>query len=615
MMKKKNNFQFIGIMILLLLFIGNTQFLRAQDSAIDWFNRGTEVSSAQEKITCYLQAIKLDPKFIEAYYNLGYVYKNLDDFNNAAKAFQQALSTDPPKLNNENKLRITYELGITLKKLNRYSEALETLESAKNLASQTEVLAAVLYELGRTKLLMGNFDGAMTEFSEGLQLNSSKQKTFESAVENARTLWDVDNWYVQGNNHLDNGQYDEAISAFNRVIQTAPNYKNALQKLASAQQAKERQETQENLSDVYARGIGYLQREDWQNALVAFRQVEKIDPNFKDVKIRLTESQAKLDQAVQQEVYEKIYNDGMAEYRKGNWIDAIVAFNKVREWNPAFKNVDRAYRDAQNKLNQEGEDSVKNRYYAQAKTYLNRGDWESAIASLKQLRDMDRNYRDVQFLLQQAQSGLENEAKSSQIDTYYAEAMNHYNSGDWLKAIIAFEKIQQINPNYQDVAEKLAAAQNNLDNPIAEATTEKYVENYKSSQKTNSNWMLIGAALSLFLIPTGIALFMIPTTRAKLLLLQGNHQKAALIYESILMKKPDKVKLYPLLANIYLMLNRLDETARKVYDLALQMDISPQLRQRLNELNNRKLINNSDSGDIESLEQQLVRELAKLKNS
>jgi len=613
-MKKMFNIQFIGLSVLICL-ANHIQLMYAQDDAISWFNRGANAKETSEKITCYLQAIKLNPKFIEAYYNLGYVYKNSGDFNNAEKAFRQALLSDPAKLNNEVKLRVTYELGITLKKLNKYNEVLATLESAKNLARETEIRAVVLYELGRTKLLMGNFDGAMTEFSEGLQLNSSKQRTFESAVENARTLQEVDSWYVQGNNHLNNGQYDEAISAFNRVIQTAPNFKNTLQRLASAQQAKDQQAKQDNLADIYARGIGYLQREDWQNALIAFKQIEKVDPDYKDLKVKLAESQAKLDQTLQQEVYEKIYNDGMAEYRKGNWIDAIVAFNKVREWNPAFKNVDRAYRDAQNKLNQEGEDSVKNRYYTQAKIYLNRGDWESAIASLKQLRSMDRNYRDVQFLIQQAQSGLENEAKSSQINTYYAEAMNHYNSGDWLKAIIAFEKIQQINPNYQDVAEKLAAAQNNLDNPIAETTTEKYAENYKTSQKTNSNWMLIGAALSLFLIPAGIALFMIPTTRAKLLMLQGNYQKAALIYESILMRKPDKVRLYPLLANIYLMLNRNDTTARRVYDITLQMDISPQLRQRLDEINNAKYISTSESSDIGRLEEQLRNELLNLKKS
>ena len=97
--------------------------------------------------------------------------------------------------------------------------------------------------------------------------------------------------------------------------------------------------------------------------------------------------------------------------------------------------------------------------------------------------------------------------------------------------------------------------------------------------------------------------------------MQGNYQKAALIYESILIKKPTKVKLYPLLANTYLMMNRNDETAQKVYDLALKMDISSNLRQRLDEMNGQKLLDHNSLGEAESLEEQLKRELLSLKNS
>lgn len=610
----KKRFRIIGILILLGL-AGNIQLVWAQDDAVAWFKRGTEAEATQEKITCYFQAIKLNPKFIEAYYNLGYVYKNLGDFNNAEKAFRQALLTDPTKLNNEDKLRITYELGITLKKLTRYLEALETLESAKNLARQTEIRAAVLYELGRTKLLIGNFDGALAEFNEGLQLNSSKQEVFQAAVQNARMLQDVEEWYVQGTNYLNSDQYDEAIDALTRVVNASPNYKNSFQKLTEAQRLKERQTKMDNLSNIYARAIGYMQRQDWENAIIALKQIEQVDPNYKDVKIKLAESQAKLDQSLQDEVYEKIYADGMADYRKGNWINAIVAFEKVREWNPNYNNVDRVYRDAQNKLNQEGENSVKNRYYVQGKTYLNSGNWESAIASFKYIKNLDPKYRDVQFLLRQAQAGLENEAKSSQLENYYTEGINHYNNGRWLKAILAFEKIQQIDPNYKNVSEKLIIAQNNLNNPNIAEASEKSFENKKISKKETRNWIFIGAFLSVLLIPMGVAFFMVPTNRAKWLLIQGNYQKAALIYESILMNKPNKVKLYPPLANIYLLLNRNDKTARKVYDIALQMDISPQLRQKLDELTNQKYLSPTEIDDIEGLEEQLRRELNELRNS
>jgi len=55
-----------------------------------------------------------------------------------------------------------------------------------------------------------------------------------------------------------------------------------------------------------------------------------------------------------------------------------------------------------------------------------------------------------------------------------------------------------------------------------------------------------------------------------------------------------------------------DETARKVYDIVLQMDISPQLRQKLDEMTNQKYLDDKQSDDIESLEEQLRRELNQL---
>ena len=358
-----------------------------------------------------------------------------------------------------------------------------------------------------------------------------------------------------------------------------------------------------------------MQREDWENAIIAFKQIEQVDPEYKDVKTKISQSQVNLDKSLQQEIYEKIYGDGLADYRKGNWVNAIVAFEKVREWNPNYKSTNQLYRDAQNKLNQEGESSVKNRYYVQGKAYLNSRNWESAIASFNQLKNIDSNYRDVQFLLQQAQTGLENEARANQLDKYYAEADMHFNNGDWLKAILAFEKIQQIDPNFKDVSEKLASAQTNLDNPQVADASDHQIKNDSNLINKNKNLIFVGGIVfSAILIPFGVAFFFVPTARAKWLLIQGNYQKAALIYETILMKKPNKAKLYPSLANVYLLLNRNDETAQKVYEIALQMNINSQLRQRLDEMSNRKFLNPNESNNVESLEERLKKELSKLQS-
>lgn len=611
-MSKKFKIHLIG-MLILFIFSSSIQVVYSQDDAVAWFNRGTKAQDQQEKITCYLEAIKLNPKFSEAYYNLGYVYKNLSDFISAEKAFRQALLIDPEKLNTEDKLRITYELGITLKKLNRYNEALETLESAKNLAQKTEIRAAVLYELGRTKLLMEDFDGALTEFNEGMQLNSSKQIAFQAAIQNATMFKEIDIYYTQGINSLINAQYDEAIEALTKVVETSPNYKNASQKLAEARDLINQKTKNENLSNIYARGIGYMKNKDWENAIIAFQQVEKEDPNYKDIRVKLEEAKTSLDQSLQEEIYEKLYTDAVSEYRKGNWVKAIVTFEKIQKWNPDYKNINRLHRDAQYRLTQEGENSAKNRYYVQGKSDLNTGNWQSAIASFEQVIRLDANYKDVHVLLKQAKNELENEARTKQLETYYTEGVNHFSNGEWLKAILAFEKAQQINPNFKDVSEKLQIAQSNVNRSIVADISTNSQNNQSFSQQQSGNWVMIAAILSILLVPAGVAFFAVPQTRAKWLLIQGNYQKAALIYESILLKKPNKVKLYPSLAHIYLLQNRNDDTARKVYDITLQMKISEEMKQKIDEVINKKYLDSMNRDNIVGLEEQLKRELHNLK--
>ncbi|MDZ7331298.1 MAG: tetratricopeptide repeat protein [candidate division KSB1 bacterium] len=598
-------------MISFLIGISHFSSIWAQDDAISWFNRGAAAKDPKEKITCYIQAIRLDPKFIAAYYNLGYVYKNLGDLSNAEQSFRQALNCDPASLKPEDRLRINYELGITLKRLGRNGDAIAALQTAKSLAQQVDIRAAVLYELGRAKIEMGDFDGAINEFNEGLALNSNRQAAFEAAIQSVRALRELEAKYAQGVKLLNSGQYDEAIKILTQVINTNPDFKDARQRLAEAQKQRDSKPKTDSLADLYARGIGYMQRNDWSNALIALKQVEKANPNYRDVKAKLAEAQTKLDESLQLEVYDKLYNDALNEYRKGNYVNAVMGLEKVREWNPNYKNTDRIYRDAQSKLAREGEDAVKNRYYTQGKTYLKASDWQSAIAVFRQLKSLDPNYRDIQFLLQQAQDSLAYQTKRTGLSNLYAEAMDHFNNGNWLDALIAFEKIQEIDSSYLDIAQKITEVQNKLHQTGAGASQRR--TDGKDSKQSKPMWLWIGVGLFALVVPMAVVFSAVPSARARWLLMQGNYLKAATIYESILTRKPDKVKLYPQLANIYLMLNRADETAQKVYDMALKMDISPGLRQRLTQATNHRTIANNAAEPAISLEEKLMQELLNLK--
>ena len=108
---------------------------------------------------------------------------------------------------------------------------------------------------------------------------------------------------------------------------------------------------------------------------------------------------------------------------------------------------------------------------------------------------------------------------------------------------------------------------------------------------------------------------MSPVARARLHLMRGNFATATLIYEGLLARNPGKVKLYPVLANIYLQQGRSDENAMKVYKTILQLNLTTAYRDEINAIVAQKYLTEgrTDSDAIEILESALIAEQRRAK--
>ena len=566
----QNNLKISIIIVLILILISltnNTIF--SQDPAMHWFNLGAKAKNQNQKINYYSEAIKLNPEFIEAYYNLGYVYKKKNDFMNALNMFQKALSADPSKLDSQQKLRITYELGMTFKKLNRFHDALRSLNEAKYLARSTEIRAVILYELGRVYLVMGQFNRAITEFNEGLQFQNKKTSALNAALEKATELKNIENHYVKGIDYYNDGKHEKSVEELTQVINLDPNYKDASTKLRNSQKYIAQENITIEKGRNYSKGIGYMAVNNWENAITAFQQVVAVDPDYKDVSIKLAEAETKLNMSSVDNSIEQIYSQGLDEFNKGNWSEAATALKRVLEINPNYKQTSRFYRDAKTKLSTKNP-VVKESRYTQISNDL----------------------------IQETQMELEKNSNENLLENYYAEGLNHFENGDWLKAMIFFEKVKQFDLNYKDVSEKIRLAQDNINN-VKMANAAIQFEGLDTRKSGSLNWPFVGVIFSVLLIPTAIAIILMPTNRAKLQLLQGNYHKAAQIYEFILLKSPQKIKYYLPLANIYTMQNRNDDTAVKVYKVVQQLSIDPQVKEKINKLTQENMLNKPERNNLE----------------
>jgi tetratricopeptide (TPR) repeat protein len=78
---------------------------------------------------------------------------------------------------------------------------------------------------------------------------------------------------------------------------------------------------------------------------------------------------------------------------------------------------------------------------------------------------------------------------------------------------------------------------------------------------------------SIVALPVAI-LSISPASRAKYFILLRKYDRAREIYERMLSKKPNNIKLYITLANIYINENRVDEVAIHIFERAIQYNDS-----------------------------------------
>ena len=112
-------------------------------AARTYFNQGEEYSRKKNwnlAIQAYLQAVRLDPKFAEAWNNLGFCYRKVKQYDKAFDAYKQALDLRPD-----------------------YPNAHEYM--------------------ARTYLAMGNKDGAMREYEILMRLDAKMAAELMKAIQ------------------------------------------------------------------------------------------------------------------------------------------------------------------------------------------------------------------------------------------------------------------------------------------------------------------------------------------------------------------------------------------------------------------------------------------------
>ncbi|MHB8955859.1 MAG: tetratricopeptide repeat protein [Pirellulaceae bacterium] len=123
------------------------------------YNRFGEAVKAEE---LWRQCLAINPRYAEAYANLGNIAKARGDYQQAAEHLKKALDVDPGIPD------VRTDLGDTLMNLMRISEAVPLLEEE---VRRFPASLVAQYHLGQARLQLKEYEKAITSFEEAIRLD------------------------------------------------------------------------------------------------------------------------------------------------------------------------------------------------------------------------------------------------------------------------------------------------------------------------------------------------------------------------------------------------------------------------------------------------------------
>jgi tetratricopeptide (TPR) repeat protein len=210
--------------------------------------------------------------------------------------------------------------------------------------------------------------------------------------------------YQQALNYMDQGQWDQAVSLFDQILDAVPGYEDAARKKAEALE-------KQKLTDLYDQGKTYFEQGKWDEAIAQLQELRERDPGFNEASVEDMLCRAHLEKGLlrvaafdedgdlrhlheamvdvgkglaicpdEETRLASLYLDANVAYGTGNWDEAIANLSVIYELRPDYAHV-------------------MEKLYA---AYVNRGDvyaeekhWELALADYELALELEVSDKSV----------------------------------------------------------------------------------------------------------------------------------------------------------------------------------------------------------------------------
>lgn len=566
-------------------------------SAKKYFQSAEKAEQVEAKISFYQKAIATDPSFTQAYYQLGLTFESVGRSEEAMQYLGRALFSRPNDMDSELRLKIVFEIGKIQYKLSQYSAAKSSLLGAFNLAKDKKDRLEILKVLAKVLVVLEEYEQAILRFQELIEEDPVNSLNYKNEISTTKHTQEIDLVYRDAMQLLKNRRFKKAISGFQKVIELDPNFKDADEQLKMAQneyrllqRREEEFHSQLLLSSpesrassatsyfgaldndaslptglektLFEKGKEQAAEEKWDEAVKSFEAALTINPNNIEARQQLKIAQTELEKLMQSRLLAKFYEEGQNELWRKNWVKAIIAFEKVLNLQPDHKNARTKLRFAQTRLENEGTNVAKQHYYEQAKLAMQSNDWILAEALFERVNGLDTKYKDTKQQLAIVEAKLAEQAK---LMALYEEGELLLSRENWQAAIDTFSIVKAQAPNFKNIDLQIKFAQAQL-----EASQKVQDTPFMDISLSHIVWY---SFLIIILLPA-IALFALsPDFRGRFYLILDQHDKAMKLYNRLIDNGSISDKLCLSLLKQYMLENRKDDLAIKVYERALRLHL------------------------------------------
>lgn len=324
-----------------------------------------------------------------------------------------------------------------------------------------------------------------------------------------------------------------------------------------------------------------------------------------------------------------LYKQAMRDERDNKWSKAIAAYEKLLRQVGDYEDAAARLEQARAKLQQRERLEIE---YAGAQTAFNNRRWTYALIAFERILEAEPNFRDARQKLALAQKNLKRESVENIVAQYHADATMSMSRNDLGMAYAAWQKVQALDSTDQEAAGQLlkieamlrppsepaiavaapAAVDSQALAPTPENTgkTEFAAASAARYESSQTFYYAGGIFAVLVLLSTIGWVSTSPLPRAKFHLWRGNYLAAAKVYEKTLEHHPHQVKLLLPLADIYLRLRKNDAPAMRVYKTILQLNLTTRRREAINAIVAQKYLSDgrTDEDAISVLEEALKAE-------